>query len=259
MTGSESEEDAAIRTGISRLDTHSGVLHRGCVTLLAGASGMGKSTMAINMALNARQPEGAAAAYFTSFYENGDLLLRLFAAVTGVEPSRSSLRGHGSSAFTELVRRWDIHLFPVGGLVLQHEAVDKGVNAALSHSPGLSLVVVDPVHTNSASAQYGKEDRRRTLLGFQQLAREHNVAVLLVTALSRTSHDTEATRPGLDHLRRRGLDLDLFDTVMLLHRPSLYTTRAPPELAEVSVHCTATGEHRLVSLRVQRDGSKFEG
>ncbi len=259
MTGFESPEGAAVQTGIARLDSNGGALHRGCVTLLAGAPGMGKSTMAINMALSAREPQGAAAGYFTSFYENGDLLLRLFATVSGVEPSRSSLRGQGSAGFTELVKRWDLHLFPVGGLVLQHEAVAEGTQQALAHSPGLALVVVDPVHTNSASAQYGKEDRRRTLCGFQELAREHNVAVLLVTALDRSLLDGEGMKPGLGHLRRRGLDLELFDTVLLLHRPAHYTPRAPPQLAELVVHRIASGEQRLVTLQVKRDGLSFEG
>ncbi len=258
MCSSKKVEDRVVRTGIARLDADGGVLRRGKVTVLAGVSGMGKSTMAINMVLASLDPPKAAAAYFTSFYENGDLLLRLFANASGVEPARSSLRGRGSAGFADMARRRGLHLFPGGGLVQQHETVARSTAQAIALSPGLAMVAVDPVLTSPSNAQYGQDERRRTLEGFREVAREQNVAVLLVTAVSRTLLDDDKMRPSLRHLHRKGVALDLVDTALLLHRPAFYTPEAPQQLAEVAVHDMADGSERLVSLRFLGMGHRFE-
>lgn len=259
MESTEGAGSTVIRTGIERLDTGGGVLRRGSVTVLAGAPKMGKSALAIRMILGTCAPKEAAAAYFTSFYENGDLLLRQLARSGGREPARSSQRRHGVAVFAEQALRRGLHLYQGGGLVQQCEVVSERSREACAKSPGLVAVAVDPLLINTTATRYGVEERRRTLQGLGELARELDVAVLLIIALSRQVLDAEDKRPSLQLLRGAGVSFDEVDCAMLLHRPAAYTTRAPVELAEVEIHRDSEGPGRLVSLRYRRGEACFEG
>jgi replicative DNA helicase len=259
METTEGAVGTVVPTGIERLDAGGGVLHRGSVTVLAGAPKMGKSALAISMILGACAPQGAAAAYFTSFYENGDLLLRQLARAGGREPARSSQRRHGVAAFAEQALRRGLHLYQGGGLVQQCEVVSNKSREAFAKSPGLAAVAVDPLLINTTATRYGVEERRRTLLGLGQLARELDVAVLLIIALSRQVLSAEDRRPSLQLLRGAGVSFEEVDCAMLLHRPAAYTSTAPNELAEVEIHRDVEGPGRLVSLCYRSDDARFEG
>jgi replicative DNA helicase len=259
MEPSADAASAVVLTGFERLDTLGGVLHRGRVTVLAGASAMGKSALAIGMILGACAPDDAAAAYFTSFYENGDLLLGQLARAGGVEPARSSQRRHGVAVFAEQALRRHLHLFQGGGLVQQCEVVAQNTRLALERSPGLVAVGVDPLLINTTATRFGVEERRRTLQGLKAMAQELELAVLLVITLPRSSGEGEKARPTLQQLRGAGVGFDEVDTALLLHRPAAYTNVAPQELAEVEVHHGPEGPARLVSMRYRVDQACFEG
>ncbi|MFH1469262.1 MAG: DnaB-like helicase C-terminal domain-containing protein [Pseudomonadota bacterium] len=250
-----SQEPAAtlILSGFKRLDADDGVLHRGRVTLLAGVPSVGKSALAISMILGACQPEEAAAVYFTSFYENGDLLLRLLASAGGREPARSSQRGHGIGPFVEQAARRGLYLQPQGGLVHPCDEVAEKAREVARQAPGLVALAIDPLPSVSPITRVGTEDRRRNLLGLRELAHELDIAVLLISALPRQLVEADDGRPRLRHLLATGIDPSLVDTALLLHRPALHRARAPRELAEVEVHHGDEEHWRLVTLRYRAE------
>jgi replicative DNA helicase len=259
MDSSGVSPGTTVLCGFERLDACGGVLHRGQVTVLAGAPAIGKSALSIGMMLGACAGERDAAAYFTSFYENGDLLLRLMARASGLAPARSSQRRHGIAAFAEQAQRRGLHLLQGGGLVRQSEVVSEKAREVIRRSPNLCALAIDPLLTSTPSMRDGAKERRETLLGLRGLARELNLAVLLVSALPRTLLEADDMRPSPQHLRSVGLDLETADTTMLLHRPALFSPRAPQELAEVAIYHRGEEEPRLASLRYFEDSCCFDG
>lgn len=247
----------SLSSGFPRLDECGGVLQRGKVTVLVGAPSMGKSALAMAMVLAASEPAGTAGAYFTSFYENGDLILRLLASTWGVRPARSSQRRHGIAVFAEQARERGLHLFQGGGLVRPCEVIRQRAHEALALSPGLAVLAVDPLLTYTPNMRDGASERRRTLAGMAVLAGELNVAVLLVATLPSASLKVADKRPRLEHLGLLGMSFEHVDTALLLHRPVAYTPRAPPELAELRVYTTEGEEPRLVSLRYRVSAGMF--
>lgn len=259
MTSTAERDPTLVRTGFRRLDQGRGVLHRGRVTLLAGAPSMGKSALAMGMILGACEPESAAAVYFTSFYENGDLLLRLLAATGGVAPARNSQRQHGITAFAEQAQRRGLYLLQGGGIVRQAEQIASLARAAVSRNPGMVALAIDPLLNGSPGTRVGQDERRATLVGIRQIAVELDIAVLLVVALQRSQSPGDGKRPDRAQLPWYGFEPGVADTELLLYRPSIFQPLAPPALAEVTIHQQGEEGHRLVSLRYRHDLGSFEG
>jgi replicative DNA helicase len=245
-----------VRTGYHRLDRGGGVLHRGHLTVLAGAPSMGKSALAMGMILGVCEPEESTAVYFTSFYENGDLLLRLLAATGGVSPARASQRCHGIGAFVEQALRRGLYLHQGAGLMCQSSQVAAQARDAAQRSPGLAALAIDPLLTCTPAMRAGPEERRATIESIRELALELNVAVLLVVALPSS---VKGARPKRTQLRSLGFEPGIADTELLLHRPSVYQKLAPPALTEVVVYERGEDEPRLASLRYLPAERRFVG
>jgi replicative DNA helicase len=248
---------ARLRTGFRKLDAGPGVLHRGGVTVLAGASSVGKSALAMAMMLGACAPSGAAAACFTSFYENGDLLLRLLAETGGVAPARGSQRRYGIAAFTEQLRRRGLYLYQGGGIVRPCEVVAERAREAAARSDGLGMLVIDPLLTSTPAMRSGLAERRSTALALQELAVELDIAVLVVMAVETAASAGGEARPAREQLTPLGFEPGLASIEMLLHRPAIYTRMAPADLAEVEIHRPGAEHPQLVSLRYAPEEGLF--
>jgi replicative DNA helicase len=254
MPPDRGHRDTMVSTGFPELDAGEGVLHRGKLSVLAGAPSTGKSALAMAMMLGACAPAEAAAVCFTSFYENGDLLLRLLASTGGVAPARSSQRRHGILAFREQLLRRGLHLHQAGGIVRPCDVVAEQARAVARQSPGLNALVIDPLLTSTPGMRAGSAERRATVVGLQELAAELDIAVLAVVALE---GDGGEARPDRTRLGALGFEDGLVDTELLLHRPAAFTRRAPPGLAEVAIHRASDPEPRLATLRYLPDEGRF--
>ena len=220
---------AAIMTGLNPLDELLGGLHRSDMVVLAARPGLGKSTLAVNICVNAAKA-GAGVGVFSLEMGRDQLALRMLASEAAVDSWKLRL---GLDTEAEERRIIDtigslselpiyIDDTPLQGIV---EMRAKSRRLYMEH--GLDLLVVDYMQLMQGGS--GRSDNRvqemseitRSIKG---MARDLNVPVLAVSQMSRAIEMRSSHRPQLSDLRESGSIEQDADVVMFIYREDIYYT-----------------------------------
>ncbi len=220
---------AAIMTGLNPLDELLGGLHRSDMVVLAARPGLGKSTLAVNICVNAAKA-GAGVGIFSLEMGRDQLALRMLASEAAVDSWKLRL---GLDTEAEERRIIDtigslselpiyIDDTPLQGIV---EMRAKSRRLYMEH--GLDLLVVDYMQLMQGGS--GRSDNRvqemseitRSIKG---MARDLNVPVLAVSQMSRAIEMRSSHRPQLSDLRESGSIEQDADVVMFIYREDTYYT-----------------------------------
>ena len=220
---------AAIMTGLNPLDELLGGLHRSDMVVLAARPGLGKSTLAVNICVNAAKA-GAGVGIFSLEMGRDQLALRMLASEAAVDSWKLRL---GLDTEAEERRIIDtigslselpiyIDDTPLQGIV---EMRAKSRRLYMEH--GLDLLVVDYMQLMQGGS--GRSDNRvqemseitRSIKG---MARDLNVPVLAVSQMSRAIEMRSSHRPQLSDLRESGSIEQDADVVMFIYREDIYYT-----------------------------------
>jgi replicative DNA helicase len=226
-TGSKPSKTRSVLTGYADIDDLTGGLARGSVSILAGRPSQGKSALARRIAFNAASA-GEGVHVFSledSKDRYGD---RTLADLADVDLAKFSARAPGfSEAELERING------AAGRVRLMPLAIDDGAglssvqiaNRVRQRSRQLTttLVVVDYVQLmRERGAREKREEVDRAAEGMVRLAREADVAVLLLSQLSRESERRDDKRPMLSDLRESGTLEQVADQVLMVHQEWLY-------------------------------------
>lgn len=222
-----------ITTGLIDLDQKLGGLHPSDLLILAGRPSMGKTALALNIAVNAAK--AGARVFFPSLeMSKGQLGLRALADFADVSGDR--LR-KGIVTRDELFRVEDardhfrslpIHIDDTGGI---HIAKLCARARRQHRKTGLDLIVVDYlqlVTTDSGKGGNRVQEVSQITGALKALAKELNVPVLALSQLSRQVESREDKRPMLSDLRESGSIEQDADVVMFVYREEYYIGRAEP-------------------------------
>lgn len=209
----------------------------GEMTLLGGRPSMGKTAVALSVALNAARA-GHKVGIFSLEMNPEQLALRAVAEATTYQ---------GQAIYYETIRRGDVQerdmpviakaAESVGGLpiaFLAREYADLGglhsgatrVKAMLG---GLDLLIVDYVQLVNADARSRVEQITQISIALKTLAGRLNVPILALSQLSRAVENRDDKRPMMSDLRESGqLEQDA-DAVMFCYRDEYYLQRTEPE------------------------------
>ena len=220
---------ATIMTGLNPLDELLGGLHRSDMVVLAARPGLGKSTLAVNICVNAAKA-GAGVGIFSLEMGRDQLALRMLASEAAVDSWKLRL---GLDTEAEERRIIDtigslselpiyIDDTPLQGIV---EMRAKSRRLYMEH--GLDLLVVDYMQLMQGGS--GRSDNRvqemseitRSIKG---MARDLNVPVLAVSQMSRAIEMRSSHRPQLSDLRESGSIEQDADVVMFIYREDIYYT-----------------------------------
>lgn len=231
-----------IPTGFETLDTRlSGGLSPGQVTVLAADTSVGKSALAICIALNAVSA-GITVGYFALEMPRHDITMRGGCFLTYDKSRNDNIRytevGAGQlseGASTRLRRVFEektykrLYIDDRGGLKVSHLSDRYRSWAHEARRSGVErprLVVVDNLGNLAAerTGDRGDETGRnsKAMLAF---AKRHNVAVLLLHHINRESVKDERL-PRLHDLRQSGEVEQDANTVLFLHRESHFAKQA---------------------------------
>jgi replicative DNA helicase len=240
-----------IPTGLPALDSWTGGgLHRGELWVLGGRPGVGKSSLAQQVAAGVARAGGAV--YVASAEMSGDTVgQRALAAESGVDGRR--IRGSpppSEAEWADLARA----LGRIGGYgaLVQVDTSSRTMGAVCAQARRLrplTLVVVD--HLQQLRGDTRDETRAQAvgrMVGeAKALAVDLDCAVLVVSQLNRAA-PSENRRPRPSDLRDSGEIEQQADLVALLHRPDDAPPAAPVELI-IAKH--RNGE--LGTLRLRHD------
>jgi replicative DNA helicase len=213
-----------LSTGYVDLDMQLTGLHAGELIILAARPGIGKTSLAMNMAMHAALKEDKAVAIFSLEMPADQLLMRLLASSARVDMKK--LRGgrltpHDEEKFQEMagaLYNAPIYIDDSGGL----SPFDLRAKARRlkQKDPRLSLIVIDYLQLMH---QKGKVESRQLEVSeisrsLKQLAKELEVPVIALSQLNRKVEERKGGKPMLSDLRESGSIEQDADVVMFIHR-----------------------------------------
>ena len=223
-------EIPGLSTGLSDLDRRMTGMNPSDLIILAARPGMGKTSMALNMALHAGKTSGKAVVIFSLEMSKEQLAMRLISSECFVD-SKKLLTGQGLDmddwkrigAAANALSRTNILLDDNPSLTV------ADMNAACRRVDNLGLVVVDYLQLMSSAGgkQYAGENRQQAVSDISRamkiMAKELRVPVLCLSQLSRSNEKEGKVRlPRLSDLRESGAIEQDADIVMFIHREDYY-------------------------------------
>ena len=251
-----------LSTGLSAIDQKITGLNKSDLILLAARPGMGKTSLALNVALNVAR-EGKTVAVFSLEMSREQLATRLLSSEALVENNR--LR-------TGLLRETDWEKIAGAATVLNRLdiLIDDNpllsvadMNAKCRRLEGLALVVVDYLQLmTSAGGGRGGENRQQVVSDMSRMlkimAKELNVPVICLSQLSRANEKRDDKRPMLSDLRESGAIEQDADIVLFLYRDDYYNEDSEKHnIAECIVAKNRHGETGKVELRWMPEYTQF--
>jgi archaellum biogenesis ATPase FlaH len=239
-------DSGVVRTPIHDLTERlAGGFRPGQLVVLAGRPGMGKSALALDLALEAGRD--GRVAFFS---------LEMTAADFGERIAKQNLRSDEEAwrrAATARVSASQLHLVSEGAWTVE-KIRDYALN--MRDTDGLRMLVVDHLGLLTPSSATRGRTREQEVAHFSRslkaLAKELEVPILALSQLNRGSENREDRGPRLSDLRDSGAIEQDADVVMGLFRPSYYDHALEGEPDEI----------RLLKVRQGRAGTcpaRFDG
>ena len=256
LTASGGKTLPGLSTGLSAVDAKINGLNKSDLLLLAARPGMGKTSMALNVALSAARESGKTVAIFSLEMSKEQLVTRLIASEGLVENTRlvtGNLRESDWQRIAEAassLSRMDIRIDDNPLLTV------ADMNAKCRRLDNLGLVVIDYLQlmTSAGGKGYSGENRQQAVSDISRMlkimAKELQVPVLCLSQLSRANEKRDDKRPMLSDLRESGAIEQDADIVMFLYRDDYYNSDSEKRnIAECIVAKNRHGETGKVELR----------
>ena len=262
---SESENHLpGLSTGLSALDSKITGLNRSDLILLAARPGMGKTSLALNMALNVARASQKTVAVFSLEMSREQLAMRLLSSEACVENTRlktGSLRETDWEKIAEaatILNRLDVRIDDNPLLTV------ADMNAKCRRLDNLGLVVIDYLQlmTSAGGKSGGGENRQQVVSDMSRMlklmAKELDVPVICLSQLSRANEKRDDKRPMLSDLRESGSIEQDADIVLFIYRDDYYNEDTDKHnIAECIVAKNRHGETGKVELRWMPEYTTF--
>ena len=264
LTASGGKTLPGLSTGLSAVDAKINGLNKSDLLLLAARPGMGKTSMALNVALSAARESGKTVAIFSLEMSREQLVTRLIASEGLVENTRlvtGNLRESDWQRIAEAassLSRMDIRIDDNPLLTV------ADMNAKCRRLENLGLVVIDYLQlmTSAGGKGYSGENRQQAVSDISRMlkimAKELQVPVLCLSQLSRANEKRDDKRPMLSDLRESGAIEQDADIVLFLYRDDYYNSDSEKRnVAECIVAKNRHGETGKVELRWMPEYTAF--
>jgi len=240
---------SGIATNIDALDSRMGGLQPSDLIVLAGRPGMGKTSLATNIAYNVASryveeraadgsPEaldGGVVGFFSLEMSSEQLATRIISEQAEVSSSKIR-RGEITEAdfekltiYVNEMSRVPLYIDETGGISIAQLAARA---RRLKRQKGLDVLIVDYIQLMQGS---GKSNANRVqevteiTTGLKALGKELNVPIIALSQLSRQVESRDDKRPQLSDLRESGSIEQDADVVLFVYREEYYLQSAEPE------------------------------
>ena len=254
---SSGQKIPGLSTGLNDLDLYILGLNKGELILIAARPGMGKTSIALNIAMNVAKKSGKTVAVFSLEMSREQLVSRLLAG-EGLVPSQNLLTGQLNSdewkriaAAAQVLSATDMRIDDNPMLSV------SDMNAQCRRISNLGLVVIDYLQLMQSaggdSRKYAGENRQQVVSDISRMlkimAKELNVPVICLSQLSRASEGRPNKRPMLSDLRESGAIEQDADVVIGLYREGYYNAECEePNVSEAIVLKNRKGQTGTVKL-----------
>ena len=248
-------EIPGLSTGLHDVDRKINGLNKTDLLLIAARPGMGKTSMALNIALNvAKKYPGKAVVFFNLEMSREQMAMRLLANESFVD-----LQKLVTGQLTE--EDWGKLSIASSALSQTDIRVDDNptitvaeMNAKCRRIENLGLVFIDYLQLMTSAAPGKTSENRVTVVSeisraLKIMAKELNVPVICLSQLSRANEARQNKRPMLSDLRESGAIEQDADIVLALYRDGYYNKECEnPNLAEAIILKNRHGETGTLEL-----------
>ena len=245
-----------LSTGLRDLDKKINGLNKSDLLLIAARPGMGKTSIALNIALNVAKKYDKTVAIFSLEMSKEQLTMRLMSdesfvdnqkLVTGkLSPDDWAKIGTASSALAAT----DIRIDDNPSITV------AAMNAKCRRLDNLGLIVIDYLQLMTSSGFGGNRGDSRVNVvseisrALKIMAKELNVPVICLSQLSRANESRTDKRPMLSDLRESGAIEQDADCVLFLYRDDYYNPNTEEKnVAECIVAKNRHGETGTIKLQ----------
>ena len=223
---------AGVPTGFADLDNLTNGLHPGQMIIVAARPGIGKSTLALDIARHAAVKHRKTAVIFSLEMSKTEITMRLLSAEAGIRLSQMRSGSLSEQDWQKIVRRMteisDAPLFIDDSPNMTMMEI-RAKARRLKQRNDLKLIVVDYLQLMTSGKRV--ESRQQEVSEFSRqmklLAKELEVPVIAISQLNRGPEQRTDKRPMLSDLRESGsLEQDA-DMVILVHRPDAWEADDP--------------------------------
>ncbi len=239
-------------TGFSMLDQYIGGLNKSDLILLGARPGMGKTAIALNMAMSAAKKSGKTVVIFQLEMSRTQLATRLLSTEGFIDSKKLRMGSLNDDDWqkmaeaTETLNKLNILIDENSGITVpEMKAKCRRVN-------NLGLIVIDylqlmhaPKHTDNRVQEVAEISRSLKIM-----AKDLNVPVLCCCQLSRGPEGRQDKRPMLSDLRESGSIEQDADIVLFIYRDDYYKTESENHnAAELIVAKNRHGETGKIDLQ----------
>jgi replicative DNA helicase len=241
---------SGIATGLRDLDHRMGGLQPSDLIIIAGRPGMGKTSLATNIAYNiaaayepAQQADGSVKAanggvvgFFSLEMSSEQLATRIISEQTEI-PSSKIRRGDLTEAdfgklvaYTQENHKRPLYIDQTGGISIAQLAARA---RRLKRQRGLDLMVIDYIQLMQGSSAKSSQNRVQEITeittGLKALGKELAVPIIALSQLSRQVESRDDKHPQLSDLRESGSIEQDADVVLFVYREEYYIKNKEPE------------------------------
>jgi replicative DNA helicase len=260
---------SGVPTGFTQLDSLLGGLHPSDLIIVAGRPGMGKSSLATNMAFHAARlwmkdktdkaepARGASVLLFSLEMSADQLAARILSEQTEIEMRKlRSGRSMSDPEFARLVhtaqllRDLPLYIDDTGGISIAQIAARA---RRLKREKQIGMIIVDYLQlVEAASRRFDNrvQEISEVTKGLKALAKELSVPVVALSQLSRSVDSRDDKRPVLSDLRESGSIEQDADVVMFIYRAEYYLMTHEPDVG--------TPEHTKWMEKMDREHGKAD-
>ncbi|MCL6229516.1 replicative DNA helicase [Bartonella bilalgolemii] len=286
---------SGIATHIKKLDEQIGGLQPSDLIIIAGRPGMGKTSLATNIAFNiantyscdakkdsSPENEGGIVGFFSLEMSSEQLATRIISEQTEISSSNIRRGNISEEQFAKLLRimnrlqKVPLYIDQTGGISITQLAARA---RRLKRQHGLDVLIIDYIQLMTSNSRRSSESRVQEITeittGLKALAKELNVPIIALSQLSRQVENRTDKRPQLSDLRESGSIEQDADVVIFVYREEYYLKNEEPKIggpehlkwqesmdevfgkADIIVAKQRHGPTGIVKLSFQADFTRF--
>jgi len=237
---------SGLTTGLDDLDKSISGLHHSDLIIIAGRPGMGKTTLAMNIAFNAANAilngrantqYNGAVAFFSLEMSYSQLAARVLSSQSKIPASHMRDGNLSDEDFMKMSQYSDaLSKVPVvidDTANMSVAAIKTRARRIARQFGGLALIVIDYLQLMTSPGGKHSDNRVQELSeitrGLKILAKEMDVPVIALSQLSRSVEQRDDKRPVLSDLRESGSIEQDADIVMFTYREEYYLEGRSPD------------------------------
>lgn len=242
LSQAKGQKILGLPTGLTDLDKKLGGLQKSHSVVIAGRPGMGKSSLAAQIALHVGKQFKARSLIFSLEMSAKELTRRLISAESRIEEARiktANIRPEEWPAYYAAIKTVSGLPITIDDAGYLTPSLMRTRAMKLYLEQGLDLIILDYLQLMRGDGKY-QNNRTQEVSDISRacklLARELNVPLLALSQLSRACEMRADKRPMLSDLRESGsIEADA-DEVLFIYRDELYNPKTEfPNIAEIIV------------------------